>query len=273
MVFSCFPPQTDCEWANLRDFVIRFNQDHGTKYVKTECLDKDTTRKQPEVLLQAIGERDIVIECKSVVWPADYFRNHDNEHHIEDRLFKSLDDTFRDAAYQLTISEDSLSGKKQSEVAQYAELIAREISSRQTDAKSHGIGNSEPIPWSLRPLGPHEIDEGDPTTGIRFVTLGPDTFGRDHSELLQEFEAAKVGYAEEFQRTLERAAPKFDEYADCLKMLLVSFCGECSRIMSEDDVLEIIESATLPHLIDQVWLAQENWVSEHNYEIAWLQVR
>ena len=77
MVFSCFPPQTDCEWANLRDFVIRFNQDHGTKYDKKECLDKDTTRKQPEVLLKAPGERDIVIECKSVVWPADYFRNHD----------------------------------------------------------------------------------------------------------------------------------------------------------------------------------------------------
>ena len=188
-------------------------------------------------------------------------------------MFKSLGGTFRDAAYQLTISEDSLSGKKQSEVAQDAELIAREISSRQADAKSHGIDSSEPIPWSFRPLGSHEIDECDHATGIRLVTLGRSTLGRDHSELLQEFETAKVGYAEEFQRTLEKAAPKFEEYAYCLKMLLVRFCGEGSSILSEDDVLEIIESATLPHLIDQVWLAQEDWVSEHNYEIEWLQVR
>ena len=273
MVFSCFPPQTDCEWANLRDFVIRFNHDHGTKYVRTECLDKNTTEKQPEVLLQAPGERDIVIECKTVVWPPEYFRNHDKEHHIWDRLVKSLGNTLHDTGYQLTISEESLSGKKQREVAQYAERIARHMSSRQTDAKSHGIGNSEPIPWSFHPLGSDEIDEGDPTTGITFVIRGRSTFGRDHSELLQEFEAARVGYAEEFQRTLERAAPKFEEYADCLKMLLVRFCGEGSSILSEDDVREIVKSATLPHLIDRVWLAQEDWVSEHNYEIAWLPVR
>ncbi len=273
MVFSCFPPQTDCEWANLRAFVIRFNHDHGTEYVRTACLDKDTTKKQPEVLLQASGERDVVIECKSVVWPTDYFRDHDNEHRIGDRLFKSLGDMFRDASYQLTISEESLDGKKQSEVAQYAERIAQEISSRQTDAKSRGIGSSEPIPWSFRPLGPHEIDDGDPKTGIRFVILGQSTLGSDHSELLREYEAAKVGYAEEFQRTLEKAAPKFEEYTDSLKMLLVMFCGEGSSILSEDDVLEIIKSVTLPRLIDQVWLAQEDWVSEYNYEIAWLQVR
>lgn len=273
MIFSCFPPQTDCEWANLRAFVIRFNQDHGTEYVKTECLDKDTTRKQPEVLLEAAGERDIVIECKSVVWPSDYFQNHDNEHHMGNYLFKSVGAAFRDAAYQLTIREDSLAGKKQSEVGEYAERIAQEISSRATDAKSRGIGSSEPIPWSFRPLGSHEIDEGDPSTGIRFVTLGRSTLGMDHPALLQEFEAAKAGYAEEFQRTLERAAPKFEEYADCLKMLLVRFCGEGSGILSEDDVLEIIKSATLPNLIDQVWLAQEDWVSEYDYEIAWLQVR
>ena len=273
MVFSCFPPQTDCEWANLRDFVIRFNQDHGTQYERTECLDKDTTKKLPEVLLQAPGERDIVIECKSIVWPPNYFRDHDHEHDIADRLFKLLGDTFHDGAYQLTISEEYLSGKKQSEVGQYAERIAQEISSRQTDAESHGIGDLEPIPWSFRLLGSHEIEEGERATGVRIVILGRSTFGRDHSELIQEYEAAKAGYAEEFERTLERAAPKFEEYADCLKMLLVRFCGEGSSILSEDDVLEIIKSATLPHLIDRIWVAQEDWVSEHDYEVAWLQVR
>ena len=267
------PPQTDCEWANLRAFVIQFNQDHGTEYVKTECLDKDTTRKQPEVLLEAAGERDIVIECKSVVWPSDYFRNHDNEHHMGNYLFKSLGDAFRDAAYQLTISEESLDGKKQSEVDEYAERIAQEISSRETDAKSRGIGSSEPIPWSFRPLGSHEIYEGDPTTGNQVRYLGKVHFWDGPLSTSSRVRGSEAGYAEEFQRTLERAAPKFEEYADCLKMLLVRFCGEGSGILSEDDVLEIIKSATQPNLIDQVWLAQEDWVSECDYEIAWLQVR
>ena len=102
MVFSCFPPQTDCEWANLRDFVIDYNENHGTEYAREECLDKNTTRKLPEVLLRAPSERAIVIECKAVVWPATYYRDHEHEHHLAERLSELLIGMCRDRAYELS---------------------------------------------------------------------------------------------------------------------------------------------------------------------------
>ncbi len=268
MVSWCFPPQTDCEWVNLRDFVIQFNTAYGKAYAKTECLDKDNSRKQPEVLLQAPREKDVVIERKSVVWPTTYFRDHDNEHELGNRVGKFLGNEFRDAAYQLTVCEASLKGKKQSEVVQYATQIAEEISSRRTEAKSCGIGSQEPIPWSFCLLASHELDYDEPRTGIRFTVIGKSSTAFDKGA---DLESIKAGYAGEFQRTLEKAAPKFGEYTDCLKLLLVQFFGDSSSILDED-IIEIIKSARLPKVIDQVWLALEDWVSESDYEIAWQRV-
>ena len=268
MVSWCFPPQTDCEWVNLRDFVIQFNTAYGKAYAKTECLDKDNSRKQPEVLLQAPGEKDIVIERKSVVWPTTYLRDHSYEHEFDRHMRKLLGNEFRDAAYQLTVREASLKGKKQREVAQYAAQIVEEILSRRTEAKSCGIGSREPIPWCFRPLASHELEYDEPRTGIRFTVIGKSSTAFDKGA---DSESIKAGYAGEFQRTLEKAAPKFAEYTDCLKLLLVQFFGDSSSILDED-IIEIIKSARLPKVIDQIWLALEDWVSESDYEIAWQRV-
>ncbi len=272
MVFSCLPPQTDCEWANLRDFVVDFNADHETAYAREECLDKDTTRKQPEVLLRAPGERDIVIECKSVVWPKAYYRSHSHEHHLDERVSDLVGHAFRDKMYELAYHEDSLKGVRRRDVDWYAEEIAQTILSNLGQAKSGVISSKVPIPWSFRPLAPHELYE-DETTGIRFhVALGSMPW-EEPSDYSQRLEALKAGYAGAFQRTLEKAVPKFEGYADCLKLLLVQFCGEGSNMLFEEDLIEIIEAASLPPLIDQVWLACEEWKSDYYCRIKWERIR
>ena len=272
MVFSCLPPQTDCEWANLRDFVVVFNADHKTSYGREECLDKDPTQKQPEVLLRAPGERDIVIECKSVVWPETYYRFHSHEHRLDELVSGLVGHAFRDKMYELAYHEESLKGVTRRDVDRYAEQIAGAILSNLCQAKSRAISSKDPIPWNFRPLETCELYEGE-SIGIRFNVAVQSMLWEGTSVYSQRLEALKAGYTGEFQRTLERAAPKFEEYADCLKLLLVQFCGEGSTILFEEDLIEIIGAASLPPLIDQVWLACEDWVNDYYCRITWKKIR
>ncbi|MGA9382447.1 MAG: hypothetical protein WBV73_27115, partial [Phormidium sp.] len=98
MVFNCFRDAESewkkgkCEWeeGNLRDFVAQFNQTFGSKYVLVKCLDKDSTQKQPEVLLKWEGHQNMVIERKTIVYPSDpnYYSLHRRWHKFFDEFKK-----------------------------------------------------------------------------------------------------------------------------------------------------------------------------------------
>ena len=278
MIFSCFPPQENCEWYHLKDFVGRYNNSQGTTYTLKACLDVEgRSEKEPELLLEAPGEIPIVIERKTVVWPREeYFSDHRNEHDLLDLFLykvRSLGSPFTDSAYQLTVNTSSLKGKKKRDVERFAELIAGMVSSNSVTAKSpHGIGSREPISWHFRPLAPGEIDENVPKTGIGLVVREEaGTF--EPSEVRKRIKVAKAGYATEFERTARAAAPKFANYAHCHKLLLVQFCGNDSDWLQDEDIVGIITAAQLPAVIDQVWLAYPEWISEYDHEVTWKYIR
>lgn len=279
MIFSCFPPEGKCEWDYLRDFVAQFNAIYGTAYTRSKCLDvENSTGKEPELLLEAPGERkSVVIERKSVVWPRNYFSDHHNEHYLFDHFMSKLylhGNPFKDSVYHLIFSAEDLKGKGKKEVNSYAEQIAHVVLSYQPNAKSRrGIRSHEPIPWRFCPLSPQERDETVPETGIDYLAYDPFEMPGS-SETFQRIEMARAGYAQEFERLSEDAAKKFAKYADCvyMKLLLVQFYGDGLSVPDEA-VTEIIQSAQLPEMIDQVWLAHQKWVSLNDYEIAWELVR
>ena len=277
MIFSCFPPNIECEWADIRFFVDRYNNTFKKTYRRSKCLDKTGEHgKQPELLLEAPGEVPIVIERKSVVWPSDHLRGHRNEHNLHDFFLnrvRSLGDPFTDSVYQLTVSAKSLRRKSKKEVQGFAEQIADKTLLDQFTAKSpSGIFNQQPIPWRFRPLSPQEKDETVPDTGIGLI-VREDLVSFEQSEILQGTETAKAGYAKEFERLAKAAAEKFAKYSDCERLLLVQFYGDSSVWLDVEETIEIIKSAQLPEMIDQVWLAGQEWVSESDYEISWEHVR
>ena len=268
MIFPCSPTQEKCEWAHLRGFVDHYNSAYGKAYTRSECLDVERRNtKQPELLLEAPGEIPIVLEHKSVIWPPKHMSDHSNEDYLWNRICQQLGDQFKDSLYKLIVNAESLKGKRKREVEGFAEQIAQVVLSDETKAKSQrGIGDQKPIPWCFLPLLAHERDEIVPETGIGLeVRLPP--------EIFQSVGIAKSGYTKEFERLAKDTAEKFAEYADCLKLLLVQFYGDSSFILGEEDVIEIIRSVQLPEVIDQVWLAQPDWVSEYEYEVAWKHVR
>jgi hypothetical protein len=277
-MFSCLPPDNGCEWADLREFVSRFNKLRGKAYYKSACLDKERRNtKEPEVLLEAPGEDPIVIERKSIVWPPgnEYLADHHKSHQLLDDFVRRLnqrDNPFTEFPYRLTVKARDLKGKGQREVARFAEEIADVVLSNPANAKSaRGIGRPDPIPWRFRALSPHERDETIPSTGI-----GIEVWGDGMSEtrdIPYRIEEEKSGYAKEFNRWADNAAEKFAQYAHCRKLLLVQFFGDSSLWMGDEEIVEIIKAADLPKMIDEVWVARQDWVSLNDYEIAWEHIR
>ena len=280
MLLPCSPPQHKWEWRHCRGFVEQYNTAYGKAYSRSKCLDVEATSAKgqdtpaaPELLLEAPKEHPMVIERKCVAWPPDYFFNHSNEDEIFKRVVERLRGEFSDSLYQLTVKKESLSGKRKREVIDIAAHVARVVLKNPVRSKSeYGIGSQQPIPWRFRPLSFYERDESMPDSGVEVVIES----GWDWSDLSQistKREVAKAGYSGELSRLAKDAEKKFADYTGCLKILLVEFYGDESSWIGDDDFIGIIQSAQLPEVIDQVWVARQECVSENGYEIAWQRAR
>ena len=273
MIFSCFPPgrENKCEWAHLVGFVAQYNEKYGKSYSRTACLDvNERTRKEPEVRLECDGESAIVLERKAIVWPPKYFKDHHNEHHLFEGVAILLGDRFRNSQYELEVYEKHLKGRTKRQVQAIAGQIADTIKSNVPRAKSlRGIAGKKPMPWRFRALSPYERDKTVQTRRGIDLRVWLTGWTNDLSDLFQDTDEVKTGFTEQLELAAEDAAEKFANYTDCLKFLLVQFFGEDHSMLADEDIMEIIGSANLPEVIDQVWLAQENWVSAERYEIVW----
>lgn len=270
MIFWSHPPSGKCEWLYLYGFVNKFNSLYGKSYRLEKCLDvANRETREPEVLLTASGDKPIVLERKSVVWPQDYFKNLRNQHYLHDEILELLSTLFQDTVYQLNVNEVSLKNKKKSEIKKIAEDIASAIIKNLKLAKEPcGLQCKIPFPWNFRPLSQQERDEEEsiPERGIGLLVHGTDPF--EISEIGNTREIAKIGFRREFENVTESAAKKFVSYEECLKILLVQFCGDYSYLMDEE-LIEIINAVELPILIDQVWIARHDWINQDEYEIDW----
>ena len=57
-----------------------------------------------------------------------------------------------------------------------------------------------------------------------------------------------------------------------MKLLAVQFFGE-SELLTDEEIVEVINAARIPNQIDQVWLTGREWVNLDDYELDWERVR
>ena len=74
------------------------------------------------------------------------------------------------------------------------------------------------------------------------------------------------------ERQLAEAEPKFISYVDHLKVVVLEFYGD-RDLLGEDDARQMIKEVELPALIDEVWMARHEWVSEWDFEIGYERAR
>jgi hypothetical protein len=261
MIFDCHEmlfAENRCEWAIIRRFVAEYNRQTGKSFRAKEFPDLiDRNTPQPDALLAAVGEKDIVVERTTIEWPKLHIRDHKRMHCIGKRLDRDFGRQFASSPVVLHCNEATLPElcKLDGALDQLCSLIAA--------GKTSG---NEPFPWRLRHFEP--AYEGDKApTGIGVSVWGEDKWSSPQ-EFTQGRNDALVGFAQEYCKALEHACKKFIGRPNEYHILLVQFLGDGEYIL-DDDVNAIVRDACTPTVIDEVWAAHHEWQDEERYEVGW----
>ena len=274
MMFSC-TPASGCERRHLNSLVVRLNGLWRKSYEVSACLDMDSRNEpEPELLLEAPGEPPIVIERKSVAWPREFLRDHNNEHAIADDLLARLSGTYQDDFYVLTLRSASFVGQRMVHMREWAEQIANAILRDEDNSRTtRGIRGENPVPWRFRRANEFDRDYDTPDTGIEVRTWqddGPSFL--DPSGWTTMITEATQGYKAELERLAASCGAKFAKYGNHIRLLAIEFHGDLWSL-SEDALIEVVNSAELPNCVDQVWLGQQDWLDDYTHTVYWDMVR
>lgn len=278
MLFDGLPPDSSCEWRGLVAFVDAYNRRNRTAYTRDTCLDVEIRdRPAPEVLLKSPGAPPIAIERKSIAWPQrGHLAHRRKEERFTERFVEAStvgDGAFDNSFYRLVVGEDSLKGRTIQEVEGAAESIGSVVALRLEEAKSPGgLAGTEPFNWNFGALPAWERDETTPASGVGVTIFGRDSL-EDASEFLRQREVTNAGYREEFQRAAEAAGRKFVDYSDSQRLFLVQFFGDAWSGPTDEDIREIVAVTPIPESIDQVWVADQRWISIDSHEVEWTRLR
>lgn len=268
MVFECFR-DGKCEWQKgLHDFTAQFNRKFDKNYKLSKCLDVsgDTRNKpQPEVLLTDDNELPIVIECKKIVYPEDYFERHRKFHRLFDcfsRIFhQELKGLLPDERYEIEVSSHIYNFNSSEAEKEVIEPIIRQIleSIQSLPSSRYRISDDLPIPWAFRKLAVHECEEDESGFGVRVMLWN------NLLPSLQDLNAVEAHVSEKLNKHLDAASRKFVDYENCVKILIIELCGDPLSIPSSDRFEEICSQVSMPKLVNQIWLAEPGFGESVEY--------
>ncbi len=134
------------------------------------------------------------------------------------------------------------------------------------------VGGPRPFPWRFGRVPPHAREEGAPEVGVGVHVHGSAAPFDDPGAFLRQAEEAYAETKGVLERVLADAALKFMTYADHLKVVVLEFYGD-TDLLGEDEVKRMIGEAELPALIDEVWVARQEWTSAWDYDVGYERVR
>lgn len=268
-MFWCFP-NNKCEWSNLKSFVKHFNIESGENYSLIECLDiKDNTKPQPEILLKSQNDKYMVIERKAIVWPNDHLKKHSLLHIFMDCVISELASLFDDDVYVLKTKSSFLHGNKY-QIIKLAKQISNRIKSNQKHIKQTGeIASRRPIPWRFHRLEKFDHDDDTPEKGVGVWVSDPwELDFPNEKEILR----VRHGIKDQIKQVIKRTIPKFKNYLEYLKILILEIYSD-SDYLTNELIEEIFNDIDLPSSINQVWLGEQVWLDDYNWEISYKLVR
>ena len=258
---TCLPEPGGCERSRTDAFVAYLNQLEGSRFTLRASLDRlHRNSPRPEALYSDSGNgAELVIECKSVVWPRDYAARHRNDHIIADALTKEL----RKLADALPLSIDLELAPRMSRDELLA--FAREVS----DAVRSGINSvlagraigsrKGGRPWTCF-LDPEDRDPDfdDPATGLIVRWTQPGIVSPENLP-------GKL--ACEIQRLFHATVAKFCSYPKARGILLLDPYGSI-RYTGDWWWARALKTVPVPAEIAEVWLARFDWVTD--FEEGWM---
>lgn len=246
--FGCLPPSNENEWLNLKDFVDIYNSIHSTHYILESFPENDNrTTPEPEILLRD-GDARMVIERKAFSWTSDYIRHHQLWHEFYNGFPEQVISTFSDDVYVLEINSVDMPTNKREVIRLVNEIASSVLEHEAWIKNSEGIYTDEWPFWKFFRIP--EIDREDVPieSGICYRLKNPFQF---YSK--QEIKDLSPQIKSQVAKLIERAAPKFDKYRDCIKILILELHTNVLTF-SIKSLSEIIQTIDIPESIDQIWI-------------------
>jgi hypothetical protein len=249
---SCIPESGGCERRFTDPFVGYLNEVKGAGYAFRECLDiKDRQGSQPEALyFDAVQNRVLVVERKSISWPTDYSHRHSNDHYVADLFVEELKPCrFDNDLYEISLPL-LIEGSKR-DLRPFVAEAAKKIRSRKLQAES-GLVIREQVNekwwWAFRKVPGWDREDGEPSTGLKFSWNGPITRFTDYIEPT-ELPGALTRC---FDKIFSDCVKKFSTYSDAERILLLDPHGDLQH-QEVDWWKAVFSKHPPPAMIGEIW--------------------
>jgi hypothetical protein len=201
---------------------------------------------------------ELVIECKSVIWPSDYAARHRNDHIIAEALSKELGELAD--ALPLSIDLELAPRILHDELLAFAREVSDAVrSSINSLLAGRAIGpRTGGRRWTCF-LDPEDRDPDfdDPATGLIVRWTQPGIVSPDN---------LPKRLAGEIQRLFHATVAKFRSYPKARGILLLDPYGSI-RYTGEWWWARAFKTVPVPEEIAEVWLARFDWVTD--FEEGW----
>ncbi len=261
MTFTCFR-DGKCEWnKGLYLFAEQFNEKFGTNYTLNKCLDvaqENRNRPQPEVLLiDDDNEKSMVVECKKIVYPENFYEEHRKLHTFHDVFSTLFNQQFQsllpEAIYEICINKTLYQFKEldiqEKVVVPILKYIKKAISNY--SLSKNRVGNIKPILWTFYQLPDCYCEPDEVGFGVRTYFSMDLLSSHINPENYDKFMIQKL------QKYLNSASQKFKDYKESIKILIIELCGDF-MLIDPQRFAEICRTISKPELVDQIWLAVDN---------------
>lgn len=261
---GCLPQSGGCERPLTDAFVRHLNQAEGSHYAHQACLDvMDSTCAQPEALYaDAAGNLRLVIERKSIAWPADYSYRHSNDH----LAFKVFSEALRDFTFEdvYEIRLPLLIKGKQEELRAFALAAAKEVRAHwaQIEAGS-GIRRRDSADWwwVFRRVPDWEKEEGSPSRGLRVTWVGRSMF----DFTLLDPANPPAALRESLGKIYSGCVKKFSAYVDARRALVLDPHGDL-RYEPTEWWQKLWITCPPPTQIQEIWSGIFDYVDEESQD-------
>lgn len=223
---SCVPQSGGCERTFIEPFVAFLNETFGSQYQFVDCLDRrDSTKSQPEALyIDSVRGGRLVVERKSISWPADFPHRHANDHFVANIFSEELKEhQFESELFELALPM-LIHGSKR-ELRSFARASAKKIDSAWSQVLAGKVLYERVTDkwwWSFRRVPDLEKDPDEPTEGLKFSWQGKLMQLGDYIDPAD----LPTEIVRSVHDIFDGCVRKFQSYVDAERILLLDPCGD-----------------------------------------------
>jgi len=250
---ACLPSASKCEWKELQYFISHYNAINSTRFELEECLDIQHASAQPEVMCKDANSGQLmVVERKSIIWPANHVEKHKAEHIFWNAIIDNLKPATDGAPFTLHVEMPPTVNHVA--LRNIAKDLAVSIKGGiHSLVDGSGFHFTRPIKGSIFKEFPNDRDCDEPAVGLKIES---------NESIVEELKVAArtpPEFSEKIVGYFHSCERKFTDYASTKRILLFNYVsGQLFSDCDQNWWKEFLCIHKPTEVIDEIW-------SSHNY--------